>query len=149
MVDRRLLQKKKFLQKIKVIFSKINGIKILEYTEQKIFNNNYLQNIGFYSTAKQADSKIPFFSKESEIVEWIIDLVDFETTQIWYLWVYDYLVKVQILHVRTAIQNFWEHINPDSKGFVLIAENKKIMYEFGNDSRDEDNILFDKYFLKD
>ena len=92
---------------------------------------------------------IPFFSKESEIVEWIIDLVDFETTQIWYLWAYDYLVKVQILHVRTAIQNFWEHINPDSKGFVLIAENKKIMYEFGNDSRDEDNILFDKYFLKD
>lgn len=149
MVDRRLLQKKKFLQKIKVIFSKINGIKILEYTEKKIFNDNYLQNIGFYSTAKQADSKIPFFSKESEIVEWIIDLVDFETTQIWYLWVYDYLVKVQILHVRTAIQNFWEHINPDSKGFVLIAENKKIMYEFGNDSRDEDNIIFDKYFLKD
>lgn len=35
MVDRRLLQKKKFLQKIKVIFSKINGIKILEYTEKK------------------------------------------------------------------------------------------------------------------
>jgi len=32
---------------------------------------------------------------------------------------------------------------------VLIAENKKIMYEFGNDSRDEDNIIFDKYFLKD
>lgn len=148
MVDRESLQKKKFLQKTKIIFSKIEGIRILGYTEQGIFDENHLQNIGFYSITKQADSKISCFSKESEIIEWVIDLVDFETARIWYLWVYDYLIKVQILDVRTAIQNFWKYINPDSKGFVLITENKKIMYEFGNDSRDEDNILFDKYFLK-
>lgn len=148
MVDRELIQKKKFLQRTKNILSKIEGIKILDYTEQKIFDENYLQNIGFYSITKEADSKISRFSEESEIIEWIIDLVNFETEQIWYLWIYNYLIKVQISDARTAVQNFWKYINPDSKGFVLITENKKIMYEFGNDSRDEDNILFDKYFLK-
>lgn len=148
MVDRELLQKKRLLQRTKNILSKIEGLKILDYTEQKIFGENYLKNIGFYSITKEADSKISCFSEESEIIEWIIDLVNFETEQIWYLWIYNYLIKVQISDVRTAVQNFWKYINPDSKGFILITENKKIMYEFGNDSRDEDSILFDKYFLK-
>lgn len=148
MVDRELLQKKRLLQRTKNILSKIEGIKILDYTEQKIFDENYLQNVDFYSIKKEADSKISCFSEESEIIEWIIDLVNFETEQIWYLWIYNYLIKVQISDARTAVQNFWKYINPDSKGFILITENKKIMYEFGNDSRDEDNILFDKYFLK-
>lgn len=148
MVDRELLQKKRLLQRTKSILSKIEGIKILDYTEQKIFDENYLQNIGFYSITKEADSKISCFSEESEIIEWIIDLVNFEIEQIWYLWIYDYLIKIQISDVRIAVKNFWIYINPDSKGFVLITENKKIMYEFGNDSRDEDNILFDKYYLK-
>ncbi len=148
MVDRELLQKKRLLQRTKNILSKIEGIKILDYTEQKIFDENYLQNIGFYSITKEADSKISCFSEESEIIEWIIDLVNFEIEQIWYLWIYDYLIKIQISDVRIAVKNFWIYINPDSKGFVLITENKKIMYEFGNDSRDEDNILFDKYYLK-
>lgn len=147
MVDRELLQKKKILQQTKNIFSEIEGIRVLNYTEQNIFDKNYLQSIGFYNTAKEADSKIAYFSEESEIIEWIIGLVDFETARIWYLWVYDYLVRVQILDIRMAVQNLWEYINPDSKGFVLIDENKTIMYEFGNDSRDEDNILFDKYLL--
>lgn len=148
MVDRELLQKKRLLQRTKNILSKIEGIKILDYTEQKIFDENYLQNISFYSITKEADSKISCFSEESEIIEWIIDLVNFEIEQIWYLWIYDYLIKIQISDVRIAVKNFWIYINPDSKGFVLITENKKIMYEFGNDSRDEDNILFDKYYLK-
>ena len=148
MVDRELLQKKRLLQRNKNILSKIEGIKILDYTEQKIFDENYLQNIGFYSITKEADSKISCFSEESEIIEWIIDLVNFEIEQIWYLWIYDHLIKIQISDVRIAVKNFWIYINPDSKGFVLITENKKIMYEFGNDSRDEDNILFDKYYLK-
>lgn len=148
MVDRELLQKKRLLQRTKNILSKIEGIKILDYTEQKIFDENYLQNIGFYSITKEADSKISCFSEESEIIEWIIDLVNFEIEQIWYLWIYDYLIKIQISDVRIAVKNFCIYINPDSKGFVLITENKKIMYEFGNDSRDEDNILFDKYYLK-
>lgn len=148
MVDRELIQKKKFLQRTKNILSKIEGIKILDYTEQKIFDENYLQNVDFYSIKKEADSKISCFSEESEIIKWIIDLVNFETEQIWYLWIYDYLIRIQISDARTAVQNFWKYINPDSKGFVLITENKKIMYEFGNDSRDEDNILFDKYSLK-
>lgn len=147
MVDRELLQKKKILQQTKNIFSEIEGIRVLNYTEQNIFDKNYLQSIDFYNTAKEADSKIAYFSEESEIIEWIIGLVDFETARIWYLWVYDYLVRVQILDIRMAVQNLWEYINPDSKGFVLIDENKTIMYEFGNDSRDEDNILFDKYLL--
>lgn len=126
---------------------KIEGITVLSYEEQTIFDETTLRNIGFYSNTKAADSKIPYSSNEADIVEWVIDLIDFNSSQIWYLWFNNFLVKFQLVDIRLAILNLWNNLNSYSKGFILINGNKNIMYDIGSDSRDEYNILFDTYQL--
>lgn len=147
MVDREKLQTKIRFQKTKNLIVSIEGIRVIDYKEQNKFDKEYLQNVKYYSMDKTADSKISAQSNDDEIVDWIYTLMNFQIGQIWYLWVNGFLVKIQFLDIRTAILSLWKNMDPTSKGFVLFDENRDTMYEFGNDSRDEENFLFDKYFL--
>ncbi|MBR1444024.1 MAG: hypothetical protein IJ583_10895 [Firmicutes bacterium] len=147
MVDREKFQNKLQLQKTKNIISKIEGIQVIDYEKQDLFDVEHLRKIGYFSSDKIADAKISNHSSDFEIVDWIYNLAFFQIEQIWYLWVNGFLVKIKILNVRTAILNLWKNIDRYSKGFVLIDKNKSAMYVFGNDSRDEENYLFDKYTL--
>lgn len=147
MVDRELLQKKKMFQKAKNLLSDIEGIEVLAYEEQNVLNRDGLQSIGFFDSAKLPDSKIWYLSEEHKIVDWIIELLNFEDRDIYYLWLNDYLIKIQFADARKAVKDLWNKINPNFKGFILISCDKKIMHEFGNDSRDEYHILYDRYSL--
>ena len=147
MVNRELLQKKAELQRTKNQISTIEGICVLSYEEQSIFDEKYLRGIGFYSSTKAADAKIPLHSTEAEIVEQILSLAELETGQIWYLWVNSFLVKFQITDVKKAVSNLWNKTNPNSKGFAIITKELNKMHEISIDSRDEKNILFDSYNL--
>ena len=73
--------------------------------------------------------------------------MDFQIDQIWYIWLNGFLVRIQILNIKAAIMGLWNNIDSRHKHFVLINENRNMMYEFGSDSRDEYNYLFDKYLL--
>lgn len=147
MIEREYYERKKNLQNTKNVMRKIEGITVLGYEEQTIFDEITLKNIGFYSGAKVTDSKIAYSSNEADIIEWIISLIDFNSSQRWYLWFNSFLIKFQLADIRMAILNLWNNLEPYSKGFILINENKNIMYEIGSDSRDEYNILFDTYQL--
>lgn len=147
MVDREKLQTKVRFQKTKNLIFSIEGIRVIDYKEQNKLDKEYLQKVKYYSMDKTADSKISAQSNDDEIVDWIYTLMNFQIGQIWYLWVNGFLVKIQFLDIRTAIRSLWKSIDPNSKGFVLIDENRNTMYEFGNDSRDEENFLFDKYLF--
>ena len=50
MIDREYYEKKKNLQKTKNVMCKIEGITVLSYEEQTIFDEITLKNIGFYSS---------------------------------------------------------------------------------------------------
>ena len=147
MVDKEKIQYKIKLQKTKNIVSKIKGIQVIDFEEQTLFDEEYLRKINYFSYDKIADAKISDSSNDSEIIDWIYKLMNFQIDQIWYIWVNGFLVRIQILDIKTAILGLWKNIDPSCKGFVLIDENKNTMYEFGNDSRDEENYLFDKYLL--
>ena len=101
----------------------------------------------FIQTFLIADSKISHCSNDSEILDWIYKLMDFQIDQIWYIWLNGFLVRIQILNIKAAIMGLWNNIDSRHKHFVLINENRNMMYEFGSDSRDEYNYLFDKYLL--
>lgn len=77
------------------------------------------------------------------------ETIDPETGKIkvWYIVLNGFLIKIQILNIKTAIIGLWNGIYEYHKGFVLINEKKSTMFEFGSDSRDEENYLFDKYPL--
>ena len=134
-------------QKTKNIISVIEGIQVIEYEEQTLFNEEYLRRINYLGYDKIPDSKISDRSNDAEVTVWINKFIDLRKDQLWYIWLNGYLVKIQILDTEKAITGLWNNIDPDCKGFVLIDEDKKMMYEFGNDSRDEENYLFDKYSL--
>lgn len=147
MVDKEKIQKKINLQKTKNIISKIEGIQVIDYEGPSIFDEEYLRRINYFSSEKIADSKISDCSNDFEVTEWIYKLMDFQIDQIWYIFLNGFLVKIQILDIKTAIMGLWNDIYEYCKGFVLINENKNMMFEFGSDSRDEENYLFDKYSL--
>lgn len=147
MYDRQLFQNKILLQKTKNLMSKINGIRVLEYEEQSIFDDSILDRVGFYNGTQTPDDKIAKTSDIESIVDWIIGLLNFEVNEICYLWVHVFLVKIQLLDTRAAINDLWNLLNPNSKGVIVITSDHKTMFEFGSDSRDEHNILFDKYTL--
>ena len=147
MVDREKLEKKLNLQRTKNIISKIEGIQVIDYEEEILFDEEYLQKINYFNSEKIADSKISHCSNDSEILDWIYNLMDFQIDQIWYIWLNGFLVRIQILNIKAAIMGLWNNIDSRHKHFVLINENRNMMYEFGSDSRDEYNYLFDKYLL--
>ena len=147
MVDKEKIQKKINLQKTKNIISKIEGIQVIDYEGPSIFDEEYLRKINYFSSEKIADSKISVCSNDSEVTEWIYKLMDFQIDQIWYIFLNGFLFKIQMLDIKTAIMGLWNDIYEYCKGFVLINENKNMMFEFGSDSRDEENYLFDKYPL--
>ena len=147
MVDKEKLQKKINLQKTKNIISKIEGIQVIDYEEQYLFDEEYLRKIKFFSSDKVADSKISDYSNDYEVIEWIYKLMDFQIDQVWYIFLNGFLIKIQILDIKTAIMSLWNGIYEYDKGFVLVNEKKSTMFEFGSDSRDEENYLFDKYPL--
>lgn len=145
--DRVLLRKKIMLRKIKNLISEIEGIRILEFEEQYMLDKNILQNIGYFNSTKSPDSMIWYLSKEGEIVDWIIDVMDTEIASFYYLLVSDSLAKIQVKDCKKAVRDLWNKINPRSKGFILMSEDKRTMYEIGTDSRDESHILYDIYCL--
>ena len=147
MAEREELRKRLMLQKTKNLISVIEGIKVLEYEEQTLFDEEYLRRINYLGQDKIPDSKISDRSNDAEVTVWINKFIDLRKDQLWYIWLNGYLVKIQILDTEKAITGLWNNIDPDCKGFVLIDEDKKMMYEFGNDSRNEENYLFDKYPL--
>lgn len=57
------------------------------------------------------------------------------------------LVKMQIVNSFEVAESLWNHVHPDSKGITILNEQMTILWEVGNDSRDEQNYLFDKYYL--
>lgn len=147
MVDRELLRKKIMLRKTKNLISEIEGISVLGCEEQCILDENKLRDIGYYNSTKSPDSKIGYLSKEGEIIDWIIDVMDIEVDSFYYLWISDSLAKIQIKDCKKAVRDLWNKINPCSKGFILMSEDKGTMYEIGTDSRDENHILYDTYCL--
>lgn len=146
MTDSNKLQTKLALQKTRNMMSEIKGIQILDYEEYSL-SDEFLQKSGYCSNDKIADARIPFCTDDEEIINIVCSLMEIKEEQILHLLVNGLLVKFQINDIRTAIHDIWDKTSPDSKGFVLINENKDTMYDLGSDSRDEDNYLFDIYSL--
>ncbi|SFB76223.1 hypothetical protein [Ruminococcus albus] len=146
MIDRNRLQTKLALQKIRNMMSTVRGIVILDY-EENPFSEEYLQKIGYLNNSKEADLKIPYSTNANEIAAKICDRMNIKDSQIWYYAADGFLVKFRVTDPGTAVLDIFDKTTPNSKGFVLIDENKDTMYDFGSDSRDEENYLFDKYSL--
>lgn len=123
--------------------SEIKGIQILDY-EEYLLSDEFLQKSGYCSNDKIADARIPFCTDDEEIINIVCSLMEIKEEQILHLLVNGLLVKFQINDIRTAIHDIWKKTDHN---IVLISENKDSMYEFGSDSRDEENYLFDKYML--
>lgn len=104
-----------------------------------------MQEIGFFDSAKSPDAEIWYLAEVQEIINWIVDLLHLKKNDIYYLWLSDFVVKIQLIDIRYAVHDLWNKIDPRAKGFVLISEDKKTMHEFGLDSRDEYRISYDSY----
>jgi len=148
--QRETMQQKLLLQKTKNLMAQVDGVKILQYDEQGIPDDSTLRSIGFYSSEKIPEAKIAMQSDENAIVDWIISLLDSEnvrTGDICCLWDGAFLVKMEILDMRAAVSSLWQCLRANHKSLVLITSDGETMLDFGSDSRDEYNILFDKYTL--
>ncbi|WP_295157506.1 hypothetical protein, partial [uncultured Ruminococcus sp.] len=58
MADREELRKRLMLQKTKNLISVIEGIKVIEYEEQTLFDEEYLRRINYLGYDKIPDSNI-------------------------------------------------------------------------------------------
>lgn len=137
-MDKALLERKKNLQRTKNILTEIAGIEVLDLEEKNFFD---VIDSEIFNNKICPDSKIDFRKDSAEIVNWIIDNTPFVTGDNTYLLINNYSVYVKIIDLKMLYRTLW-----DKEGAVIIlSEDKHHLYEFGNDSRDEDNYVFDKY----
>ena len=137
-MDKALLERKKNLQRTKNILTEIAGIGVLDLEEKNFFD---VIDSEIFNSKICPDSKIDFRKDSAEIVNWIIDNTPFVTGDNTYLLINNYSVYVKIIDLKMLYRTLW-----DKEGAVIIlSEDKHHLYEFGNDSRDEDNYVFDKY----
>ncbi|MCM1507648.1 MAG: hypothetical protein NC177_11015 [Ruminococcus flavefaciens] len=136
MNDRKLLEKKKKLQRVRNMLKSTDGIEVIE-----ICDGLNIRIAEYYSCEKVPDSRI---SEDSDnIYEWITDCMKFRNNMIVYLLCEGVPVKIRITDVQTAVKSLW-----DAHGTITTAvENLEKVYEVGNDSRDECNYLFDVYYI--
>ena len=106
-----------------------------------------MSEIGYYSQTKQPDSKILANSDELAIYQWIINCMQLKNNEIVYILVKKIWVEIVILDSLQAVKNLWNAIDSYSKSITMLNASMNLLLEVSNDSRDEENYLFDKYNL--
>lgn len=136
MIDRKLLEKKKKLQRIRNMLKVTDGITVLE-----ICDDIHIDIEDYYSAEKIPDSRM---SPDEDIYSQIVKRMNLKNNINIFLICEDVPVKVRITDVFAFVRNFW-----DSYSEITIAdENLNKVCEVVNDSRDEYNYLFDVYNVK-
>lgn len=147
MIDKKLLQRKVALQKVRNILKTVNGVKILCIYEECDSRLEHISVKGYYSYSKQPDSRISVDSNDSLIYQWIRENMKLKNNDVLFLLCNGIWIKIQIIEVTSAIQSLWNNIDSCCKGFIVLTENMDKLLEVGNDSRDEWNYLFDEYSI--
>ncbi|MDE5793018.1 MAG: hypothetical protein K2H66_05790, partial [Oscillospiraceae bacterium] len=138
------------IQKVKNILKELKGIAILKIHDENAKLEsilNHLSEIGYYSQTKQPDSKILANSDELAIYQWIINCMQLKNNEIVYILVKKIWVEIVILDSLQAVKNLWNAIDSYSKSITMLNASMNLLLEVSNDSRDEENYLFDKYNL--
>lgn len=136
MIDRKLLEKKKKLQRIRNMLKVTDGIEVLEICDSL---NVEIEN--YYSAEKIPDSRI---SPDDDIYSRIAEYMKLRNNMTVFLFCEGVPVKIRITDVFTAVGSLW-----NAYGDITVAdENLITVCEIGNDSRDEYNYLFDVYKIK-
>ena len=139
-MDKALLERKKNLQRTKNILTEIAGIEVLDLEEKNFFD---VIDSEIFKSKIYPDSKIDFCKDIDEIVNWIVDNTPFVTGDNTYLLIRDYSVYVKIMDLKMLYRTLWEK----EGAVIILSEDKHHLYDFGNDSRDEYNYVFDKYYV--
>lgn len=136
MTDRKLLEKKKKLQRIRNMLKITDGIEVLE-----ICGGLNIEIENYYSADKIPDSRI---SPDDDIYSRIAEYLKLRNNMTVFLFCEGVPVKIRITDVSAAVRSLW-----DAYGEITVAdENLITVCEVGNDSRDEYNYLFDVYNIK-
>ena len=142
---KRRMKQKMDLQKAKNIVSCIRGISVIDFFESSgILDWDKLRELGYYSNDKIPQSKITMQSSDDEVVDWIINEISIKNNCIIYVLIGNFLVKINIENIEMSIHDLWIKCN----GFSFVDEDLKVIYDFGSDSRDEYNYLYDRYELR-
>ncbi len=140
-MDKELLEKKKRLQKTKNILKELAGLEIISIEEISL---SELVDMDMRRNKMIPDSKIGFSDDISAIVNWIENNVPFKEDSDFYFIVNTHCVKARIANSEEAYSSIWAKMGRA----IFLSDSKKTMYEFGCDSRDEYNYLFDKCDLE-
>ena len=157
MIDKELLKKKKKLQETRNILKIMNSIKILQIYETNEHPRltkieDTFNKLGVFGIGKKPDDRIPYNTSEEKIIQWISKLLLLKKNDILFWFCNGLWVKIEILNECQVIKDLWNHRKNYFKtnyslGFMIITDTMDKMFEFGFDSRDEYNILFDEYDL--
>lgn len=151
MIDREILEKKKRLQKVRNTLKEISGIEVLCIYENQYISKfcgmwERLSELGYCSPDKIPDDKIDCKSEDSVIYQWVLDRTNLEDGMTVYLMCRDVWVKVMISDIHKAVKDLWNVIGKQN-GLTIVNEDLTVLKEFGSDSRDEYNYLYDEYNL--
>ncbi|MDE5738002.1 MAG: hypothetical protein K2H93_06540 [Oscillospiraceae bacterium] len=138
------------IQKVKNILNELKGIAILKLHAENAELEailNHLSEIGYYSQTKQPDSKILANSDELAVYQWIMNCMQLKNNEIVYILVKKIWVEIVILDSLQAVKSLWNGIDSYSKSITMLNASMRLLLEVSNDSRDEENYLFDKYHL--
>lgn len=145
MNDRQQMELKKKICRVKDKLSKIDGIELLEIAQLDQFDMRVMEAAGVYDEDRIPDVIIPYGTDDETLAAKLTDLMGIDIGQVWYMLLDELIVGVKILDVRYAMLGM---LRTDiNRNIMLISEDKKKLYDFGLDSRNDD-YTFDVYELR-
>ncbi|MDE6730418.1 MAG: hypothetical protein K2J71_06545, partial [Oscillospiraceae bacterium] len=131
MTDKKLLEFKIRMQKIRNILKNSDGLQVLEISEIP-FDFRILEKSGYYADHKMPDSKIPMDSQTPALYAWIIQCLQLEDGKILFLLLDSFPIKVKIIHTEIAVKNLWQ-----AREITILDAQQTVLSEICCDSRDE------------
>lgn len=141
MIDKKLLESKIRMQKIRNILKNLEGLEILEISEIP-FDFKILKKYGYYSNQKIPDSRISIYSSLSDLYAWIIQCLQLQDAKILFLLLDSFPIKIKIRNTETAVKSLWQFGE-----ITILDEQQTMLSEICCDFRDEQHYLFDFYDL--
>ena len=151
MADRELMNKRITLQRVRNTLKTVEGVEVLHiYEESEPALDRVLDmlgDLGYTSYSKLPDSSIDEHTDDASLYEWVAECIGLEKGAVFFLRCEGFWVKIRIADRETAARSLWNDIEPRCKGFTVLNEKMDRFMDIGNDSRDEQNYLFDEYHI--
>jgi len=132
---------------LQVIKYSAHGDTLVEINECSDEFTDALISSGFCENNKVPDSILDCGASIDEIIRWCISCFTPACQHIYHLIINEFWIPFSFFDIESGFSSLWQIIFKNYNSITIFDPDSGIVYDFSNDSRDEQHFLFDEYHL--